>query len=126
MLVVLIYLFGFVSGVLVMVLFRFVASYTFGWRYAEPPVICVEVGTQVDLLAYDEKMVEELVDDLNSRLMQPELVALAVSWVFPASPGSKDCDQGGHPDEAGEEGELEDVGAPGACRLLQAAGSRRC
>ena len=34
-------------------------------------MICVEVGTQVDLLAYDEKMVEELVDDLNSRLLQP-------------------------------------------------------
>ena len=45
----------------------------FGGRYAEPAVICVEVGTQVDLLAYDE----ELVDDLNSQLLQPELVALA-------------------------------------------------
>ena len=58
-----------------MVLVRFVADYMFGGRYAEPPVICVEVGTQVDLLAYDE----ELVDDLNSRLLQPEMVALAVS-----------------------------------------------
>ena len=36
-------------------------------------MIYVEVGTQVDLLAYDE----ELVDDLNFRLIQPELVALA-------------------------------------------------
>ena len=68
-----VYLFGFVSGVLVMALVRFVADYMFGGRYAEPPVICVEVGTQVDLLACDE----ELVDDLNSRLLQPELVALA-------------------------------------------------
>ena len=62
---VMVYLFGFVSGVLVMALVRFVANYMFGGRYAEPPVICVEVGTQVDLLAYDE----ELVDDLNSRLL---------------------------------------------------------
>ena len=61
-------LFGFVSGVLVTVLVRFVATCMFGGRYAEPPVICVEVGTQVDLLADDE----ELVDDLNSRLLQPE------------------------------------------------------
>ena len=73
----LVYLFGFVSGVLVMVLVRFVASCVVGGRHAEPPVICVEVGTQVDLLAYDEKMVEELVDGLSSRLLQPELVALA-------------------------------------------------
>ena len=29
--------------------------------------------------AYDEKMVEELVDDLNSWSLQPELVALRVS-----------------------------------------------
>ena len=36
-------------------------------------MICVEVGTQVDLLTCDE----DLVDDLNSRLLQPELVALA-------------------------------------------------
>ena len=49
-----------------MVLVRFMANYMFGGRCAEPPVICVEVGTQVDLLAHDEKMVEELVDDLNS------------------------------------------------------------
>ena len=45
----------------------------FGGRYAKPPVIHVEVGRQVDLLAYDE----ELVDDLNSWVMQSELVALA-------------------------------------------------
>ena len=63
-------LFGFVSGVLAMVLVRFMADNIFGGRNAEPPVICVEAGTQVDLLAYDE----ELVDDLNSRLLQPELV----------------------------------------------------
>ena len=66
-------LFGFVSGVLAIVLVRFVADYMFGGRCAKPPVIHVEVGTQVDLLAYDE----ELVDDLYSRLIQPELVALA-------------------------------------------------
>ena len=59
---VMVYLFGFVSGVLVM----------FGGRYAEPLVICVEVATQVDLLAYDE----ELVDDLNARLLQPEEATL--------------------------------------------------
>ena len=41
-------------------------------------MICVEFGTQVDLLAYDEKMVEELVDDLNSRLLQPEEAILTV------------------------------------------------
>ena len=63
-----VYFFGFVSGVLVMALVRFVANSMFGGRYAEPLVICVEVGTQVDLLAYDE----ELVDDLNSRLLQQE------------------------------------------------------
>ena len=67
------YLFGFVGGVLAIVLIRFVAGYMLGGRYAKPLVICVEVGTQVDLLTYEE----ELVDDLNSRLMQPELVALA-------------------------------------------------
>ena len=91
-----------------MALVRFVANYMFGGRCAEPPVICVEVGTQVDLLAYDE----ELVGDLNSPLLQPELVALRVP-----GPGSKDCDrQGGHPDRAGEERELGGVGAPGtAC-----------
>ena len=44
-LVALVYLFGFVRGVLVMVLVRFVANYMFGGRYAEPPVICVEVET---------------------------------------------------------------------------------
>ena len=65
--------FGFVSGVLAIVLIRFVADCMFGRRYAKPPVIHVEVGIQVDLLAYDE----ELVDDLNSWLIQPELVALA-------------------------------------------------
>ena len=73
-------LFGLVSGVLMMVLVRFVASYVFGGRNAESPVKGVEVGTQVDLLAYDEKLVEELVNDLNSRLLQPEqpkLVMLA-------------------------------------------------
>ena len=64
---VMVYLFGFVSGVLVMVLVRFVANYMFGGRCVESPVICVEVGTQVDLLAYDE----ELVNDLNFRLLQP-------------------------------------------------------
>ena len=65
---VMVYLFGFVSGVLVMVLVRFVANYMFDGHYAKSPVICVEVGTQVDLLACDE----ELVDDLNSRSLQPE------------------------------------------------------
>ena len=38
---------------------------------------CVEAGTQVDLLACDEQLDEELVHDLNSWLLQPELVALA-------------------------------------------------
>ena len=85
LLVFVVLLFGFVSGVLVMVLVRFVASYMFGGRYVESRVICVEVGTQVDLLAYDEKMVEELVDDLNAWLLQPELVALA--GLFGCFPG---------------------------------------
>ena len=62
------YQYGFVSGELVMVLVRIVANYMFGGRYAEPPVICVEVGVQVDLVAYDE----ELVDDLTTRLLKPE------------------------------------------------------
>ena len=85
-----VHLFGFVSGVLVMVLVRFVADYMFGGRHAEPPVICVEVGTQVDLLAYDE----ELVDDLNSRLLKRPRRSL----------------------RAGEEREIGYVGAPGtAC-----------
>ena len=53
-----VYFFGFVSCVLVMVLVRFVTNYMFGGRYAEPPVICVEVGTQVDLLAYEEELGE--------------------------------------------------------------------
>ena len=66
-------LFGFVSGVLAIVLIRFVADYMFGGRYAKPPVIHVEVGTQFDLLACDE----ELFDDFNSWTIQPELVALA-------------------------------------------------
>ena len=116
-LVVLVYLFGFVSVVLVMVLVRFVANYMLGGRFAEGLVICVVVGTQVDLLACDEKMVEELVDDLNSRLLQQELVALAWRVSFGVFQDSKDCDRhGGYPDGAGEEGELGDVGAPGtAC-----------
>ena len=70
-------LFGFVSGMLAIVLIRFVADYMFGGRYAKPPVIHVEVETQVDLLANDE----ELVDDLNSWLIQSELVALAGLFV---------------------------------------------
>ena len=61
------------QGVLAIVLIRFVADYMFGGRYAKPPVIHVEVGTQVDLLACDE----ELVDDLNSSVIQSDLVALA-------------------------------------------------
>ena len=59
------------------VLIRFVADYKFGGRYAKPLVIHVEVGTQVDLLANDE----ELVDDLNSWMRQSELVALAGLFV---------------------------------------------
>ena len=66
-------LFGFVSGVLAIVLIRFVADYMFGGRYAMPRVIHVEVGRQVDLLASDE----ELVEDLNSWVIQSDLVALA-------------------------------------------------
>ena len=49
----------------------------FGGRYAKPPVILVEIRRQVDLLAYDE----ELVDDLNSWVIQSELVALAGLFV---------------------------------------------
>ena len=56
---------------------RLVANRTFGGRYAESPVNCVEAGTQADLLACDEHLDVELVHDLNSRLLQPELVALA-------------------------------------------------
>ena len=67
-------IFGFISGVLMVIIVRFVASSKFGGRYAESPVNCVEVGTQVDLLACDEQLDEELT---NSRLLQPELVALA-------------------------------------------------
>ena len=70
-------LFGFVSGVLAIVLIRFVADYMFGGRHAKPSVIHVEVGTQVESLACDE----ELVDDLNSWLIQSELVALAGLFV---------------------------------------------
>ena len=70
-------LFGFVSGVLAIVLIRFVADYMFGGRSAKPPVIHVEVGTQVVLLACDE----ELVDDLDSWMIQSELVALAGLFV---------------------------------------------
>ena len=70
-------LFGFVSGVLAIVLIRFVADCRFGSRCAKPPVIHVEVGRQVDLLAYDE----ELVDDLNSWMIQSELLALAGLFV---------------------------------------------
>ena len=65
-------IFGFVSGVLAIVLIRFVADCVFGGRYAKPPVFHVEVGRQVDLLAHDE----ELLDDLNSWWIQLELVAL--------------------------------------------------
>ena len=56
---VLVYFLGFVSGVLTMVLVCLVVNYTFGGRYAESPVNCVEVGTQEDLLAYDEDQLDE-------------------------------------------------------------------
>ena len=82
-----VYLFQFISGVLVMALVRFMANYMFGGRYVEPPVICVEVGTQVDLLAYDE----ELVDDLNSLLLQPEENWKV--WVHRAQHGHVDYDK---------------------------------
>ena len=74
---VLVFIFGIISGVLMVIMVRFVPSRTFGGRYAESPVNCVEAGTQVDLLACDEQLDEELVHDLNYRLLQPELVALA-------------------------------------------------
>ena len=67
----LVYIFGFISGVLMVSMVRFVASRTFGGRCAESPVNCVEAGTQVDLLACDEQLDEELVHDLNYRLLQP-------------------------------------------------------
>ena len=70
-------IFGFISGVLMVIMARVGASRTFGGRYAESLVNCVEAGTQVDLLACDEQLDEELVHDWNSRLLQPELVALA-------------------------------------------------
>ena len=57
----LVYIFGVISGVLMMIMVRFVAS----------------CGTQVDLLACDEQLDEELIHDLNSWLLQPDLVALA-------------------------------------------------
>ena len=73
----LVYIFGFISGVLMVIMIRIVASSTFSGRCAESPVNCVEAGTQVDLLACDELLDVELVHDLNSWLLQPELVALA-------------------------------------------------
>ena len=73
----LVYIFGFISGVLMMIMVRFVASCMFGGRYAESLVSCVKVGTQVDLLACDEQLDEELVHEWNSQLLQPEQVALA-------------------------------------------------
>ena len=73
----LVYILGFVGGVLAMVLVYLVVNYMFGGRYAEPPVNYVEVGTQVDLLAYDEQPDDELFHDLNSQLLQLELVTLA-------------------------------------------------
>ena len=91
-------LFGFVSGVLAIVLIRFVADYMFGGRYAKPPVIHVEVWRQVDLLAYNE----ELVDDLNSWRIQSELVALAGLFVRLSGVLARKTDcQGGRPDRAG-------------------------
>ena len=107
-----------------MALVRFVADYIPGGRCAEPPVICVEVGTQVDLLAYNE----ELVDDLHSRLLQPELVALAgLFGRFPGVRARKTDRQGGHPDGAGEERELGYVGAPDAhVHNVKRRGSQRC
>ena len=44
----LVYILGLISGVLMMVSVCFVVNYTFGGRYAESPVNCVEAGTQVD------------------------------------------------------------------------------
>ena len=99
----LVYIFGMISGALmVMIVVRLVASRTFGGRHAESPVNCVEAGTQADLLACDEQLDVELVHDLNSWLLQPELVALA--GLFERSLGilaSKDCScQEGHTDRA--------------------------
>ena len=74
---VLVYILGLISGVLMIMLVYFVVNYTFGGCHAESPVNCVEAGTQVDLLACDEQLNEELIRDLNSELLQPKLVALA-------------------------------------------------
>ena len=70
-------------------------------------MIFVEVGTQADLLDNDDEKVEELVKNLNSRLLQPEMVTLAgVFGRFRVSPESEDCDcQGDHPDGASKQGE---------------------
>ena len=70
---VLVYILGLISGVLMMVLVCFVVNYTFGGRYAELPVNCVEAGTQVDLLACDE----QLNRGVNSRLELPAVAAKA-------------------------------------------------
>ena len=70
---VLVYILGLISGVLMMVLVCFVVNYTFGARYAESPVNCVEAGTQVDLLACDE----QLNRGVGSRLELPAVAAKA-------------------------------------------------
>ena len=70
---VLVYILGLISGVLMVVLVCFVVNYTFGGRYAESPVNCVEAGTQVDLLACDE----QLNRGVGSRLELPAVAAKA-------------------------------------------------
>ena len=62
---------------LMMIMIRLAADYEYGRRAAESPMIYVGVGTQADLVDNDDKNVEELVKNLNSRLLQPELVTLA-------------------------------------------------
>ena len=96
----LVYIFGFISGVLMVIIVRLVASRTFGGRYAESPVNCVEASTPADLLACDEQLDVELVHDLNSWLLQPELVALA--GLFERSLGiwPRKTVQEGHTDRA--------------------------
>ena len=54
----LVHIFGFISGVLMVIMVRFVASRTFFGRYAESPVNCVEASTH--LSACDEQLDVEL------------------------------------------------------------------
>ena len=103
-------LFGFVSGVLAIVLIRFVADHMFGGRYAKPPVIHVEVtGRPVGLRRRVGRRLELLGDTVGAGGIGRSLRASLGSF------GSKDCDrQGGRPESAGIW-----ICAPGtACAML--------